>query len=253
MKLATALALLAIPSAPLAALGASFAANPTADAFVTTGPSGNLSGSNYGGAGAVALSAPGSAKGEFQSVLRFDLAAAAASFDAAFGAGRWTVETIALQHTATSGSHPIFNASAAGTFQISWMQNDSWLEGSGTPAAPVATGITFASLQSTYIGAADEVLGTFGFDGSTSGASDYLLGLTPGFLADVLAGNAVSLRLLAPEGSTSGVFYSRSFGTASSRPLLTVVAVPEPDPRALCGLGLVLFGVWRRSPAPFHR
>ena len=58
MTRAAALLLLAFASAPLAAQAASFAANPTSDAFVTTGPTGNLSGNNYGGAGAVSVSAP---------------------------------------------------------------------------------------------------------------------------------------------------------------------------------------------------
>ncbi len=40
--------------------------NPVADAFVTTGPAGNLSGNNYGGAGALAIAAPGLANGKFQ-------------------------------------------------------------------------------------------------------------------------------------------------------------------------------------------
>lgn len=63
--------------------------NPIADAFVTTGPTGNLSGNNYGGAGALSVAAPGLAKGEFQSVLQFDLSSATASFNAQFGAGKY--------------------------------------------------------------------------------------------------------------------------------------------------------------------
>ena len=244
-----ALILLAVASAPLAARSASFGANPITDAFVTTGPTGNLSGSNYGGAGAVSLSAPGLPQGEFQSVLRFDLSGAVAAFNAVFGAGQWNVQSVALQLTATTNSHPIFNTPAAGQFEISWMQNDSWVEGTGTPVSPGATGITFTSLQSTFIGAGDEALGTFAFDGSTSGSFSYSLGLSPGLVADVLAGSILGVRLFAEDGSASGVFYSRSFGTTAFRPLLTVVAVPEPDPLALAALGLVLVGVWRRRSA----
>ena len=126
---------------------ATFNLNPSIDAFVTTGPSGNLSTSNYGGAGALSVAASGLSKGEFQSVLQFDLASARASFDTQLGAGQWHIQSISLSLTATSpGANLIFNSSAAGQFGISWMQNDSWTEGTGTPASLGATGVTFSSL-----------------------------------------------------------------------------------------------------------
>jgi hypothetical protein len=65
----------------LPAHAATFTLNPAADAFVTTGPTANLSVNNYGGAGALSVAAPGLANGEFQSILRFDLAGARTSFD----------------------------------------------------------------------------------------------------------------------------------------------------------------------------
>jgi len=68
--------LLAVP-----AHAATFALNPSADAFVTTGPSGNLTANNYGAAGGLSVAASGLAKGEFQSVLRFDLSGAKTAFD----------------------------------------------------------------------------------------------------------------------------------------------------------------------------
>src|SRR5262245_43438407 len=101
--------------------------NPTADAYVTAANPAN----NYGGAGALASSTSGLAKAEFQSVLRFDLASAKTTFDATFGAGQWAVQSISLQLTAASpGIQPLFNASAAGNFLTSWMQDDSWTDGS---------------------------------------------------------------------------------------------------------------------------
>jgi hypothetical protein len=213
--------------------------NPSADAFVTTGPTANLSGNNYGGAGALSIAASGLANGEFQSVMRFDLSGARTSFDTQFSPGQWSIQSITLSLTATAPNNPIFNSSAAGQFGISWMQNDAWTEGIGTPAAPTTTGITFSSLPS-FISPSDESLGTFGFAGGTSGTATYTLNLTSGFDADATAGNLVSFRLSAADSAVSYLFDSRSFGTASLRPLLTVTAVPEPSAPSLLATGAAL-------------
>ena len=226
-------------------LAASVSVNPAADAFVTTGPTGNLSNSNYGGAGALSVAAPGSGQGEFQSVLQFNLAGARSSFDTQFGLGQWSLQSVTLQVTAALPNNGIFNPSAAGQFGVSWMQNDSWVEGAGTPNGPSATGINFSSLQGTFVGAGDENLGTFGFDGSTTAAATYNLNLSSGFLADLLAGNNVSLRMFAADNAVSYLFDSRNFSTVASRPLLTLTAVPEPGSAALVGMA-VLGGVVRR-------
>lgn len=228
------------------ALGATFSANPTIDALVTTGPTGNLVNNNYGGAGSLSLSAPGLEMGELQSVLQFNFAGAVSAFNTQFGEGQWSIESVSLRLTAANANNAVFNSPAPGTFGISWMQNDSWQEGTGTPASPGASGVTFNSLQTMFIGPNDESLGMFTFNGATSGASTYALGLSPGILGDIVSGSDVSLRLFAADSAVSGVFGSRNFGTAANRPLLTVVAVPEPDTIALLSLGLMAATVWRR-------
>jgi hypothetical protein len=224
---------------------ATYSTNSFSDAFVTTGPGGNLAGNNYGAAGALGVSASNLPNGEFQSALQFDTSGARNSFDNQFGSGQWTVQSVSLQLTATPPNNAIFNATGAGQFQIYWMQNDSWTEGTGTPNTPTTTGITFTSLQNTFIGPGDESLGTFSFDGATSGTANYTLNLTPGFTADLAAGNDLSLRLVAADTGVSYLFDSRNFGTAASRPSLSIDAVPEPGTLALGGLGITLLAGWR--------
>jgi hypothetical protein len=230
----------------VSACGATFSANPTLDAMVTTGPTGNLTHNNYGGAGSLSVSAAGLEMGELQSVLQFNFAGAVSAFDTLYGAGQWSIESVSLRLSAGNANNAIFNSPAAGLFQISWMRNDSWQEGAGTPSAPGATGVTFGSLQSTFIGPNDESLGVFGFNGTTSGNSTYALGLSPGLLSDIASGGDASLRLSAADNVVSGVFSSRNFGTAANRPLLTVVAVPEPGALAVVGLGFAMAALWRR-------
>jgi hypothetical protein len=212
---------------PSRALGAVASLNPTADAFVTTGTANSLVANNYGGAGALALSAAGLAKGEFQSVLRFDTSTAKSTFDGLYGAGSWSLQSVTLQLTAALPNNAIFNANSAGAFGVSWMQNDGWVEGSGNPNAPTTSGITYNSLPS-FLDPTDEALGTFNYSGSSSGTFTYTLNLSSGFAADLLAGNLVGLRLSAADSGVSYFSDSRSFGTATSRPFLNITAVPEP-------------------------
>jgi hypothetical protein len=87
---------------------ASFSLNPGADAFVTTGSSGDLSHNNYGAAGALSLAAPGLPSGEFQSVLQFRLSGAKNAFDAQYGAGQWSVQSAKLQLTTASPKNLMF-------------------------------------------------------------------------------------------------------------------------------------------------
>ncbi len=227
------------------ARAAVFSASPVSDAFVTTGPSGNLSGNNYGGAGALGVSAPGLAKGAFDSVLQFDVSGAIGAFNSQYGAGQWTIQSVSLQLTATPPNNGIFNATSPGQFQINWMQNNSWTEGTGTPNAPTATGITYATLQSTFVGSNDENLGIFSFGGATNGAASYNLNLTPGFTTELLSGGGISLEMFAADPNISYLFDSRNFGSAGSRPVLSIDAVPEPG-TSLWILGIACCAGWRR-------
>jgi hypothetical protein len=218
---------------------AAFTLNPSADAFVTTGgPSFILVSNNYGGAGALSIAAPGSPKGEFQSVMMFNFAAAKSSFDIQFGAGQWSIQSVTLTLSNTAPNNAIFNASAAGQFAVSWMQNDSWVEGTGNPGAPSPTGINFSTI-SNFVSPSDQSLGTFSYNGATSGTASYGLGLASGLVTDALSGSLSSFRFFAADSSVSYLFDSENF-QASGRPTLTIVAVPEPAGPALATLGLAV-------------
>jgi hypothetical protein len=216
---------------------ASFSSQAVADAFVTTGADGSLSSSNFGAAGALAVSAGGLPQGEFQSVLRFDLSGAESSFNSQFGVGNWTVESITLQLVSAPHSNPIFNNIAAGQFNVSLMQNNSWAEGTGSGGIPSSDGISFSSLQSVYLNnLLDQGLGTFNFPGGSSGANLYSLTLAPGLVSDAMNGDSLSLRLFAADSSVSYLFDSRTGGgSAAFHPFLNVTAeaVPEPESVAL--------------------
>ena len=217
-----------------------FTLEPSADAFVTTGPFGNLRANNYGGAGALGVSAPGHSAGEFQSVLRFNFAGARSSFDSQFGAGQWVVQAVQLQLAEATPGNSTFNANSAGQFHISWMQSDSWLEGTGRPSLPTTDGVTFSTLPG-FISAQDQDLGTFSFPGGSGITARYLLGLGSGLTAEILAGADADLRTYADAGNgVSFLFHSRSYiRDTSAHPLLTIsaVAVPEPGTAALIAVG----------------
>ena len=90
---------------------------PVADAFVAASEPNN----NFGAAGGIEVSAPGSPTGEFQAVMRFDPAPARAAFDAEFGTGNWSLTSVALRLGTTNPNNPFFNPNVAGPFTVTWM------------------------------------------------------------------------------------------------------------------------------------
>ena len=236
----------------LNASGASFSTNAFSDAFVATGPTGNLSGNNFGAAGALAIAANTLPNGEFQSVLQFDLSGARDAFDSQYGAGLWTAQSVTLRLTSSPHSNPIFNDIAPGQFNVSLMQNNSWTEGTGTGGIPTTDGISFNSLQSTYINSVtDQALGTFTFSGGSSGANNYALSLSSSLMAKLLTGDDLSLRLYAADNNISYLFSSRA--NAAAGPQLTITAVPEPTTLALWLGGLAMVMVWRWKRLPYQK
>jgi hypothetical protein len=223
---------------------------PSADAFVRSADAGH----NYGGAGALSVSGSaavngsGQQNGLFDSLLQFQLGSAIASFDSTFGAGNWTLSSATLRLTEVAApGNTLFNR-GIGSFQISWMANDSWLEGSGSPTAPATDGVTYDALPSLLLSSSTVSLGTFANAGQNT-QQEFALPLSDGtFLNDLTSGGTASFYLTAASPGVGFTFDSRNFGTASARPILEVTAVPEPGVIVMAmvgGLGLLVGCGWR--------
>lgn len=195
--------------------------------------------SNFGTAGALVVSGSGAANtnSQFASLLKFDLATAKTAFDAAYGAGGWTLDGIQLQLTATSPANPTFNANAAGLVLVEWLADDSWLENA----------ITWNGMAA-LVGAGNESLGSLSYTGASSGSQVASLTASSGFTTDLQNGSTASFRLAAGDADVSMVVNARNFGTAASRPalILSASAVPEPSRVILVATGLMCLARRRR-------
>jgi len=137
-----------------------------ADAFLATGSSNNpdgtdLTGENFGGDGTLVVASAASEKGEFQSVLKFNLANLVSLFNTNYGAGSWIITGLSLTLTsnhATDAVQPnngIFPKISGGQFVIEWLADDDWMEGTGTPNVPTTDGVTYDSLPDLLSGASE--------------------------------------------------------------------------------------------------
>lgn len=221
------------------------------DALVTTGPSNNLTGNNYGGAGAIGVSATGMAKGEFKSALRFDTSTASSTFSGLYGSGGWTIDSVVLQLVVANPNNPLFNSpNAAGTMLVQWLQSDLWTEGTGTPASFSTSGLTWSTLA-TLIAAGVQSEGTFTYNGDAVGTTlQFTLSPTSGLTSDILNGLQTSLVLSGTSTGMTALFNSRNNGVAGNRPALIITAsptsVPEPSRALLLVVGLAGASLRRR-------
>ena len=176
---------------------------------------------------------------------------------------------VQLQLTAQAPANGIFNGSPStntpGNIDIRWLARDltSSDEGSGKANATVTTsGITYNN-YTTYTGVSDEALGTYNFNGTTSGLfTASSLALTSGFLSDILGGSKTDFELLPSSGSqVSAVFTARDYtGSGASSPLtrpalsITAIAAPEPARVMLFLFGSLALLLHRRRAAflPCH-
>ena len=209
--------------------GAYFTNSPDADTFVRA----NAPTLNYGAAGALSVSGvsatngSGVANGAFDSFIRFNAAAMVTNFNAVFGTNNWSVTSAKIVVTESGApSQAVFNR-GKGAFEIRWLANDIWTEGTGTPSAPTTDGLAYNNEPTLLSSSADTSLGVFPNAGSNATLS-FALGLPPAFTSDLLAGGEVGFFLTAKDPKTGFTFNSQNFGTASARPFLIISALPRP-------------------------
>jgi hypothetical protein len=202
---------------------------PDADAFVRSlAPT-----SNYGAAGALAVSGSAAVNGSgvqnglFDSLMRFPMSNAVAAFDGALGAGNWTVTASRLiVNENASPDNAIFNR-GVGAFEIYWMSSDNWIEGTGIPRAPTTDGVTWNDLPGLLNSNLDVSLGIFtnaGLDRQIA----FTLGLADAFVASIQEGGEVGLHLTAASPSIGFTFNSRNFANTNAEPLLEITASAAP-------------------------
>lgn len=209
-----------------------YSGTTSADAFLATGSANNpvgtdLTGLNFGAAGTLVVAPPSSLKGEFQSVIKFNVTDAIALFNSAYGTNGWSITNISLELTSnygTAGVQPnngIFPIVSGGDFVIEWLSNDNWLEGTGTPNLPTTDGVTYDSLPDLLSGA-HEILctNTYSPPGDNVHAN-YPLTLNTNLVNDITNGGDVSLLFYAADDDVGFLFNSYSYGRGNE-PLIHI-------------------------------
>ena len=236
--------------------------NTTADAFVASGSASNpvgtdLTGLNFGAAGTLAISSASSLKGEFDSVIKFNLASAVSQFNTTYGAGQWQITGLSLQlasNFGTQGVQPnssLFNKINAGSFGIQWLSNDSWTEGSGggmgTAGFPSTSAVSFNSIPALLSGLHDP-LGIYGYTPPGNNVyTSYTLPLNANLVADAKAGGDVTFYFSAADTNVNFLFNSRTFASNHPEFTLSATAVPEPKAWAVTAVVLGVFAAIRRK------
>ena len=195
---------------------------------------------NYGVAGTLAISPASSAKGEFDSVLMFNTAAAVSQFNTSYGAGNWTITGLTLSlasNFGTQGAQPtstILNTVNAGSFGIDWLANDSWVEGTGGGNGAANGAVDFNSISSLLAPGYDS-LGTYTYTPPGNNVyANYSLSLDDNLVSDAAAGGDVSLYFYAADDQVGYVFNSKDYtGTPLNHPELTFTVAETPEPSTI--------------------
>ena len=226
-----------IGGCPIVQSQVTYTGTTSADTFLATGSSNNpagsdLTGLNFGAAGILAIASPSSAKGEFQSVIKFNLSDAISLFNTTYGTNNWTINGISLEiggNYGTAGvqpNNPIFNVISGGKFVIEWLSDDDWVEGTGNPNLPTTDGVTY-NLLPALLSNRHEILCTNTY--SPPGDNVHVtwpLPLNANLLADVTAGDDVSFLFYAADDQINYLFNSHNDGHGNE-PLIHVTANPS--------------------------
>jgi hypothetical protein len=208
----------------------------TADAFLCTGSANyeggaDLTGLNFGAAGTLVVAPASSASGEFQSVIKFNLAAGVAQFNAAYGSNNWSITGVTLDLASNYGvagvqpNNPIFPVIGGGQFVIEWLSDDDWPEGTGTPNLPTTDGVCYNSLP-TLLAQPCEVLCTNTYVPPGNNVPVlWPLPLSTNLFADICGGGDVTFRFYAADNQVGYLFNSYKYGRGNE-PLIQVVATP---------------------------
>jgi len=221
---------------PIAGAQVTNSSMDTEDAFLCTGSpnyesGADLSGLNFGAAGTLAIAPASSAKGLFESVVMFSLAAGVAQFNAAYGTNHWIITGVTLDLASNYGvngvqpNNPIFNVIAGGQFAIEWLSDSNWVEGTGTPNLPTTDGVGYNSLP-TLLTPPCEILctNTYVPPGENIRVS-WPLPLSTNLVSNLTNGGKVSFLLFAADNQVSYLFNSYKYGRGNE-PYLDVVATP---------------------------
>lgn len=207
-----------------------------ADAFLATGspdnPDGSdLSGNNYGAAGLLEVAPANSDKGEFQSVLRFNVDGAVSLFNSTYGTNGWTITAISLTLACNYGvagvqpNNPIFGVVSNGNFVIEWLADDNWQEGTGNPNLPTTDGVTFNSLPTLLAEAhVNLCTNTYTAPGNNIQVT-YPLPLETDLVSNLDSGGEVSFLFYAADNQIDYLFNSHEYGRGN-QPLINVTAAP---------------------------
>jgi len=228
----------------------------TAAAFMASGSPGNpdsanLTETNYGNAGTLAIAPASSTKGAFSSVLLFNTASAVSDFNSLYGTGNWTVTGVTLSLASNFGvqgmqpNNLIFNTINAGSFGIDWLADNSWTPGtgggSGTPGYPYNDDVDYAYIP-TLMSDGYDSLGDFTYTPPGNNVYQTYTMPTDSGLDTAAADGAVSLYFYAADNQVSYLFNSQVFASNHPELTLTATVVPEPTTLALSGVaaGLLL-------------